>query len=314
MMARAAGRVLLHTTPFTRLRRGLGGEMLAEFFGTFVLLLLGDGSVALAVAGLPGSGRQVLKATPFGPANWLIIIWGWAFAVTFAIYVAGGVSGAHLNPAVTLSFAVRRGFAWSKVVPYWFAQVAGGFCGAALVYAVYEPAINWFDATNHLTRPHSLATFSIFATFPASYFHGSWAGPFVDQVVGTGILVALIAALIDRRNQAPQGNMSALLIGLVVAAIGVSFGVNAGYAINPARDLGPRLFAYALGWNHLAFPGDFAPFTNYWWIPIAGPLAGAIAGILLYDFFIGQVLAAREESVSPRPEPGRIPQQAGRAR
>jgi glycerol uptake facilitator protein len=94
----------------------------------------------------------------------------------------------------------------------------------------------------------------------------------------------------------------------------VSFGVNAGYAINPARDLGPRMFAYALGWNHLAFPGNFAPFTNYWWIPIAGPLAGAIAGILLYDFFIGQVLAAREESVSPRPEPGRVPEQAGRPR
>jgi glycerol uptake facilitator protein len=298
-------RLLPRTTPFTRIRAGLGGEMLAEFFGTFILLLLGDGSVALAVAGLPGSGRQLAS---FGPANWLIIIWGWAFAVTFGVYVAGGVSGAHLNPAITLSFAARRGFPWRKVVPYWSAQVTGAFCGAGLVYAVYESAINWFNAAHHLARPHSVPTFAIFATFPAPYFHGSWVGPFVDQVVGTAILAALVAALIDHRNQAPKGNVSALLIGLVVAVIGLAYGVNAGYAINPARDLGPRLFAYALGWGHLAFPGDFGVFTGYWWIPIAGPLAGAIVGVLCYDFFIGQVLAARQEPEGPRPEPGRVPE------
>ncbi|HYZ54790.1 MAG TPA: aquaporin, partial [Streptosporangiaceae bacterium] len=216
-MADLAGRVLPRTTPFARLRAGLGGEMLAEFFGTFILVLLGDGSVAVAVAGLPGSGRQVLKLAPFGPANWLIIAWGWGFAVVFGVYVAGGVSGAHINPAVTLSFALRRGFPWRKVVPYWLAQVTGGFCGAGLVYGVYFSAINWFNATNHMTRPHSISTFAIFATYPAPYFHSAWAGPFVDQVVGTAILVALIAALIDNRNQAPKGNTAALMIGLVVA-------------------------------------------------------------------------------------------------
>src|SRR5258708_22971773 len=94
-------RLFPQATPFARLRAGLVGEMLAEFFGTFVLLLLGDGSVALSVAGLPGSGRQTLSVTPFGPANWLIIAWGWAFAVTFAVYVAGRVGGAHLHPALT---------------------------------------------------------------------------------------------------------------------------------------------------------------------------------------------------------------------
>src|SRR5580658_1708795 len=164
--------------PFLRLRAGLGGEMLAEFFGTLVLITLGDGSVAAAVAGLPGSGRQTLHLAPFGPANWLIIVWGSAFAVTFGVYVAGGVSGAHINPAVTLAFAVRRGFAWCKVIPYWTAQVAGAFAGAALVYAVYGPAINWYNSSSHLTRPDSLSSFSIFATFPASYFHGSIVGPF----------------------------------------------------------------------------------------------------------------------------------------
>src|SRR3954466_2466438 len=105
-------------------REGLGGEMLAEFLGTFVLILLGVGSVAVAVVGLPGSGRQ---SVPFGAANWLIISWGWGLAVVFGVYVAGGISGAHLNPPVTLSFAAWRGFPWRKVLPYWLAQVAGAF-------------------------------------------------------------------------------------------------------------------------------------------------------------------------------------------
>jgi glycerol uptake facilitator protein len=306
-MTNPAGGRLPRTTPFARLRAGLVGEMLAEFFGTFMLLLLGDGSVALAVAGLPGSGRQMLTVEPFGPANWLIIAFGWGFAVTFGVYVAGGVSGAHLNPAVTLSFAVRRGFPLRKVVPYWFAQVVGAFSGAAVVYGVYLSAIDWFNGNSHLMRPQSVSTYSIFATFPASYFHAAWAGPFVDQVVGTAILVILIAALTDARNQAPLGNLSALLIGFVVTIIGLAYGTNAGYAINPARDLGPRLFTYALGWGRLAFPGDYGVFRNYWWIPIAGPLAGALAGILAYDFFIGQILVARLDTVSPQPEPGQVP-------
>jgi glycerol uptake facilitator protein len=279
--------------------------MLAEFFGTFVLIALGDGSVAVSVAGLPGSGRQNLHLAPFGPPNWLIIAFGWAFAVTFGVYVAGGVSGAHINPAVTLAFALRRRFAWRKLVPYWTAQVAGAFAGAALVYAVYAPAINWYNSTSHLARPHSLNTFSVFATFPASYFHGSFVGPFVDQVAGTAILVALIAALIDRRNQAPGGNLSGLLIGLVVAAIGLSYGVNAGYAINPARDFGPRLFTWLAGWSRIAFPGSYQWFSGYWWIPIAGPLVGGAIGIVAYDFFVGEVLRSRGKvPESPPLEPG----------
>jgi glycerol uptake facilitator protein len=298
--------------PFLRLRAGLGGEMLAEFFGTLVLITLGDGSVAASVAGLPGSGRQTLHLAPFGPANWLIIVCGWALAVTFGVYVAGGVSGAHINPAVTLAFALRRGFAWRKVIPYWTAQVAGAFAGAALVYAVYGSAINWYNSTSHLTRPDSLSTFSIFATFPASYFHGSVVGPFIDQVAGTAILLALIAALIDRRNQAPAGNLSGLLIGLVVAAIGLSYGVNAGYAINPARDFGPRLLTWLAGWARIAFPGRYEWFSGYWWIPIAGPLVGGVVGILAYDFFIGQVLVSRgKPPETPPPEPGAAGEPAG---
>jgi glycerol uptake facilitator protein len=308
-MANTMERMLPRSTPFMRLRATLGGEMLAEFFGTFVLILIGDGSVALAVVGLPGSGRQNLAIDPFGPGNWLIIAFGWAFAVTFAVYAAGGVSGAHINPAVTLSFAARRGFPWRKVVPYWVAQVAGALTAAAVVKATYWGAINWFNETRQIPKSESLDTFAIFATFPAEYWNGDWTGPFVDQIVGTAILVALIAALIDGRNLAPKGNVSALLIGLVVAAIGLAYGTNAGYAINPARDLGPRLFTYADGWGPLAFPGRFEWFDNYWWIPIAGPLIGGLLGILLYDFFIGQVLKARAEAPVPTaPEPGRVPE------
>lgn len=272
-------------------RAGIGGEMLAEFLGTFVLILLGVGSVAVAVVGLPGSGRQ---AAPFGAANWLIISWGWGLAVVFGVYVAGGISGAHLNPAVTLGFAVRRDFPWRKVLPYWLAQVVGAFVAAALVYACYRWAIDAFDAKAGLARDKSLSTYSVFATFPAEYFGDSWWGPLLDQIVGTGILLLLICALIDLRNTAPMANLHPFLIGLVVVAIGLTFGTNAGYAINPARDFGPRLFTFFEGWGSIAFPGKFQWFTNYWWVPIVGPLVGGVAGVGVYDLIIKPVIKSRK--------------------
>lgn len=271
-------------------RQGLAGEMLAEFLGTFVLILLGVGSVAVAVVGLPGSGRQTAD---FGPANWLIISWGWGLAVVFGVYVAGGISGAHLNPAVTLSFAVRRAFPWRKVLPYWLAQVVGAFVAAALVYACYRWAIDAANAKAGIPRDESLATYSIFATFPAEYFGNSWWGPLLDQIVGTGILLLLICALIDTRNTAPMSNLHPFLIGLVVVAIGMTFGTNAGYAINPARDFGPRLFTFFEGWGSIALPGTFGWFSGYWWIPIVGPLIGGVVGTGVYDLLISPVIKAR---------------------
>lgn len=279
-------------------RQGLGGELLAEFLGTFVLILLGCASVAVAVASLPGSGRQT---DPFGPGNWLIIAFGWGFAVVFGVYVAGGVSGAHINPAVTLAFAVRRAFPWVKVVPYMIAQVVGAFVAAALVYSVYSWAIDAFNAKAGTARSESLDTFAIFATFPAEYYAGSWWGPLLDQIVGTAVLVLLIFALIDNRNTAPTANLGPFLIGMVVTVIGLTFGTNAGYAINPARDFGPRLWTYLTGWGEIALPGTYDWFSNYFWIPIVGPLIGAVVGAVVYDLFIGQVVAARTAA----PEPGR---------
>jgi glycerol uptake facilitator protein len=279
-------------------REGLGGELLAEFLGTFVLILLGCASVAVAVVGLSGSGRQ---SDPFGPANWLIIAFGWGFAVVFGVYVAGGVSGAHINPAVTLAFAVRRAFPWVKVAPYMIAQLVGAFVAAALVYSVYSWAIDAFNAKAGLPRNQSLDTFAIFATFPAKYFDGSWWGPFLDQIVGTAVLVMLIFALIDTRNTAPSANLGPFLIGMVVVTIGLTFGPNAGYAINPARDLGPRLWTFFSGWGQIALPGTYQWFSVYFWIPIVGPLVGGVIGAVVYDLFIGQVVAARIAG----PEPGR---------
>ncbi|MEU2721740.1 MIP/aquaporin family protein [Streptomyces smyrnaeus] len=290
-------------------RRGdLWGECLAEFLGTFVLVSFGCGVVAMAVAALPGSGRTSGPTTFFlGAGDWLLITWGWGMAVALGIYVAGGVSGAHINPAVTLGFAVRRKFPWAKVVPYWASQVLGALAGAALVYAVYHDAIDTFDAAmkGPKTGGHTLASFSIFGTFPAPYFHGGIWGPLVDQIVGTAFLVMLVVAIIDLRNTAVKANLGPLMIGFVVAAIGMSFGANAGYAINPARDFGPRLFTWMAGWKDLAFPGSMpGSFSGYWWIPIVGPLVGGVIGVLVYDLLIGDVLHLRAQRAEP-PEPGR---------
>ncbi|MFJ3231472.1 MIP/aquaporin family protein [Streptomyces sp. NPDC086787] len=293
----------------SRLRRrgGLLGECIAEFLGTFVLISFGCGATAMAVAGLPGSGRTQSPTTIFLAAgDWLLITWGWGLAVVLGIYVAGGVSGAHLNPAVTLAFAVRRKFPVTKVLPYWLSQVIGALTGAALVFGVYHDAINAFDQASKdpKTGGHTLATFSIFATFPAPYFNGGIWGPLFDQIVGTAFLVMLIVAIVDLRNTAVQANLGPLVIGFVVVAIGISFGANAGYAINPARDFGPRLLTWFAGWQSLAFPGDGQWFSNYFWIPIVGPLIGGVVGVLVYDLFIGDVLHARAQ-LGELPEPGR---------
>jgi glycerol uptake facilitator protein len=250
--------------------------------------------------------------------DWLLITFGWAMAVAFAVWVAGGVSGAHLNPAVTLAFAVRRNFPYKKVLPYWGAQVVGAFVGAALVFLVYHNAINAFEVAAKAPRSagNSLATYSIFATFPAKYFGGGTLGPLIDQIVGTAFLLMFVVAIIDARNTAVGSNLAPLAIGLIVLAIGNSFGANAGYAINPARDFGPRLFAYFAGWGKVALPGTYnSPgfsFSNYFWVPIVGPLIGGIIGVVIYDLFVGDVLYARlklQEQVSGPIEESRLPEE-----
>jgi glycerol uptake facilitator len=279
---------------------GLWGECLAEFFGTFVLIILGDGVVAMAVAALPGSGRAATSTTIFLAAgDWLLISFGWAFAVCMAVYVAGGVSGAHINPAVTIALAVRRKFRWASVGPYCLSQVFGAFVASAVLLLIYHQAIDAFNlaAKTPKSGGQALATYSIFATFPAPYYGGSSIWPLVDEIVATVFLLIFVVAITDNRNQLPGSNLAPLIVGFAVFAVGTSLGANTGYAINPARDFGPRLFAYFAGWGKVALPGTFnAPgfhFSNYFWIPIVGPIIGGIIGVLLYDFFIGDVLHAR---------------------
>jgi MIP family channel proteins len=248
---------------------GTAREAAAELFGTFVLIAFGAGVVA----------QTVLSGGTHG--SYLAINVAWGLGVTLGVYAAGGVSGAHLNPAVTLALALRRGFPWRKVLPFAAAQTAGAFLASALVYAVYRDAFFRFDGgVRQVTGPK--ATAGIFATYPQDYL--GLAGGFVDQVAGTAILVALIFAIIDPRNVAPPGWVGPLLFGGLVVAIGMAFGFNAGYAINPARDLGPRLFTAVAGWG-----GDvFRAGGGWWWVPVAGPLVGGPLGGLVYDLLIAR--------------------------
>ena len=200
----------------------LVAELIAEFLGTFVLILLGTGVVAMVVlfpSRVPG---EVIHG---GFTN---ITLGWGLGVTMGIYVAGKISGAHLNPAVTLALAVFRGFPWRKVLPYSIAQIAGAFVAAALVYQNYLPAF-------HAVDPQLERTAGIFTTFPA--FPAFPQAGFLDQVIGTALLLLLIFAITDEFNLPPGANLVPLMVGLVVVAIGISFGGMHGYAINP----GPRL-------------------------------------------------------------------------
>ncbi|GER83998.1 MAG: MIP family channel protein [Thermogemmatispora sp.] len=265
---------------------GLWGECIAEFFGTLILLLFGDGCVAtFALFTNIGANNA---ATPFAN-EWIVIILGWGLAVMLGIYVAGAISGAHLNPAVTLALAARGKLPWSKVVPYWVAQVLGGFVAAAILYFVYQGALVHALSLNHLTigqiaDPNGYG--GVFYTAPKP-FVGTF-GAFCDEFVGTALLVGLIFAIVDGRNQPVQANLNPLIIGLLVVAIGASFGLNTGYAINPARDFGPRL------WIALVSGGASLSANNYYfWIPIVAPLLGGVVGAFIYDFTVGKVLEAR---------------------
>jgi glycerol uptake facilitator protein len=140
----------------------------------------------------------------------------------------------------------------------------------------------------------SIGSYSIFATFPSGYFHNP-VGPFIDELIGTALLVGIVFAIIDDRNLAPKANLGPLIIGLLVAAIGMSYGANTGYAINPARDFGPRLFAWFAGWDGVALPGNYGNVNWYWWIPIVACIVGGIIGGIVYDVFIQEGLKARGE-------------------
>jgi glycerol uptake facilitator protein len=242
--------------------------LLAEAVGTMMLVLLGDGVVA-----------NVLLARSKGQnAGWIVITTGWAVAVTIAVYAVGRISGAHLNPAVTVGLAAIGSFPWSDVPGYIVAQMIGAFVGAVLVWLTYMP--HW-----GLT-PDADAKLGVFCTAPAVR---SPVSNTITEIVGTAVLlfgilaIAANAQTLTRPNQVDLSvvfsrGLQPLLVGILVLGIGLSLGGPTGYAINPARDLGPRL-AHAL----LPIPGKRDSDWSYAWLPVIAPIVGGILGALLYS-------------------------------
>ncbi|SMO47277.1 MIP/aquaporin family protein [Melghirimyces algeriensis] len=261
------------------MNRTLWGECLSEFLGTLILIFVGCGTVA----------QMVLNGAEFG--QWeLSLVWG--LAVTMAIYVTGSVSGTHINPAVTITMAVFRDFPWKNVIPFIVAQVAGAFSGAALVYWLYRGAFSTFEKAEGIARgaEESVQTAGVFSTYPASFLSNIDA--FLVEACITALLLIVILAVVDDRNpQLPAlHNLGPAVIGLTVAMIGGSFGSLTGFALNPARDFGPKLFAWMAGWESVALP---AP-ESYFWVPIAGPIIGGLLGGLIYDRMVRPYLQAKE--------------------
>jgi glycerol uptake facilitator protein len=256
------------------------GELAAEFAGTLILILIGTAVVAQVVAGGIGDHDS--------------IAWAWGLGVTLGVYTAGRISGAHLNPAVTVALAVFKGFEWRKVLPYSLAQTAGAFAAALLVRWNYTEVLHKVDPG--LT----IKTQGVFSTLPGNGVLpvGEW-GAFRDQVLGTAILLFLVLAVTDLANSAPAANLAPFVVGLIVVAIGMAWGTNAGYAINPARDFGPRLASFLTGYG-TAWRDQYG--NLYFWVPIVAPLIGGVLGAGLYQMLVARFLPAPGE-----PEPGTVP-------
>jgi len=230
-----------------------------------LILLLGGGAVASVVLFGKGVPGEVVN----GGATNINLAWG--LAVAFAVAISGKVSGGHLNPAVTLSLAIFRGFEWKKAAPYILAQTLGAFVGSALVFLTYKPAFLRYD-------PGLDTTAGVFTTFPA--FPEMPVAGFIDQVIGTALLLFLVMAVTDEKNLAVPSWAVPLLVGLIVMVIGMCFGTLHGYAINPARDFGPRVFTVLAGFKNNGLTDG----TGIWLIPIIGPMLGGIVGTATYEF------------------------------
>jgi glycerol uptake facilitator protein len=264
-------------------------ELMAEFFGTFVLILGGVGVVANV-----GLAPRLASVG----YDWNTIAWGWGLSVMIAVYVAGGVTGAHINPAVTFALAIKRGFPWAKVLPYWVSQIAGAFVGAFAVYLVYREGLVAAGVPNiWATGPGSVFGQAFWGSGEAAGVNYSMGNAMVAEIFGTMMLLLGVIAFGDPRNMgkgAVSGFVAPFIVGLVVVAVGLTLGGPSGYAINPARDLGPRLLGSLVGTTGL-FTGA------YWFVaPIIGPLIGGPLAVFLYDIFISPSLVEEADvAVAP---------------
>ncbi|XP_040546667.1 aquaporin-10 isoform X2 [Gallus gallus] len=244
----------------------LARECLAELLAVFVLILITLGGAAQMVTS-SGTKGNVITSSLAG-----------ALAVMVAIYTAGGVSGAHLNPAFSLAMSLLGQLPWWKFPIFVAVQIFGSFIAAAAVYALYYDAI-WSYSNGTLTASGPRETASIFATYPAE--HLSLPNGFLDQVLGTAVLITGILAITDTHNHAVPRGLEPVAVALLVLAIEVSMGSNCGCPMNPARDLGPRLFTLLAGWGTEVFRG-----SAWWWVPVVAPLVGAALGTGLYQLFV----------------------------
>jgi glycerol uptake facilitator protein len=257
--------------------RKFTGELISEAIAVFIIIAFGDSVAAM---------YTLYDPSPYQHAYWGVCI-AWGLAVAIAIYATGSVSGCHANPAVTLALAIYRKFPWAKVIPYCLTQILGGLVGAALVAFLFGPVIQQFNLAHHLARADGGAA-GVFFTHPGLGITVMHA--FGDEVILTAFLIFGIFAVTEQYNEmAPGPNFGALIIGLLVALIGASMGYLEAWAINPARDLGPRIFCFWAGWGSAAFPSP----EDYWWVPVAGPLLGGPVGGGAYQVLIHPFLPAR---------------------
>ncbi|HER9585140.1 TPA: aquaporin family protein [Streptococcus pyogenes] len=235
-------------------------NFIGELLGTFILVLLGDGVVSACI----------LNKTKAQNSGWIAIILGWGIAVTVAVYISGFMSGAHLNPAVTLAMAAIGSLPWSQVVTYLVAQFLGAMLGALVLYLHYYP--HWKETKDAGT------ILACFSTGPA--IRHTWSN-LLGEALGTAVLVIMVMAIGPNKVAAGFGP---IIVGFVVMAVGFSLGATTGYAINPARDLGPRIM-HAL----LPIPNKGDSDWSYAWIPVLGPILGGVAGALIYQAILNMM-------------------------
>lgn len=253
------------------------GPCIAEFMGTGLFMFFGTS--VLCAAKVAGASFGLWE---------ICVVWG--LGIALAVYLTAGISGAHLNPAVTISLWMFASFDARKVVPYIAAQMAGAFCGAALTYLIYHNMFAEYEHAHQMIRgsQDSLFLASIFSTYPAASI-SVWLAGLVEIII-TSILIGLIMALTDDGNGVPKGPLAPLLIGLLVAVIGAATAPLTGFAMNPARDFGPKLFTYLNGWGSVAMTGGRD--IPYFLVPLIAPVIGGILGAAIYRYCIERHLPA----------------------